>query len=67
MRTLFPWVGLLIILALSIFEPFGLEVAGGNDPITSTDLFLWFALLAFIVMIEARDAANYVVKQLKSK
>jgi hypothetical protein len=65
MRATVSWVVLWIVLLVSIFKPFGLEVADWNDPITSTDLCLYVLAVIAIICIEVRNAANYVVEQIK--
>jgi hypothetical protein len=65
MKATFSWIVLWVVLLVSIFKPFGLEVASWNDPITSTDLCLYVLAVIAIICIEVRNAANYVVEQIK--
>jgi hypothetical protein len=65
MKTYFLYSGLVIVLLLSLIQPFGLKFAGWHGAITATDLAFYLTALFFALAIEVRDAANYVVKQLR--
>jgi hypothetical protein len=68
MRPFVPWVLLALVFLWAIFdEQIGVPLADLNSAaITANDLLAYTALIIACVQIEVRDAAQWVVKQIKA-